>query len=54
VLSELEKAGAKGASVRDIASRIGANYRNIYIWFATTGKKNPKIKKIAPAQYRLG
>jgi hypothetical protein len=54
VLSELEKAGAKGASVRDIAERIGANYRNIYIWFATTGKKNPKIKKIAPAQYRLG
>lgn len=54
VLSELEKAGAKGASVRDIAESIGAKYRNIYIWFATTGKKNARIKKVAPAHYRLG
>ena len=53
VLGELRKAGAKGISVRDLANRIGANYRNIYIWFATTGKKNAAVKKIAPAQYRL-
>src|SRR4051794_23432285 len=53
VLGELRKAGAKGISVRDLANRIGANYRNIYIWFATTGKKNASVKKIAPAQYRL-
>jgi hypothetical protein len=53
VLGELRKAGAKGVSVREIANRIGANYRNIYIWFATTGKKNRAVKKIAPAQYRL-
>lgn len=53
VLGELQKAGSKGVSVRDIASKIGANYRNIYIWFATTGKKNPKVKKLAPAVYRL-
>ncbi|HEV7401450.1 MAG TPA: hypothetical protein VGO11_00930 [Chthoniobacteraceae bacterium] len=53
VLGELKRAGAKGISVRDIATRIGANYRNIYIWFATTGKKNVKIKKVAPAVYRL-
>jgi hypothetical protein len=53
VLSELKKGGSKGVSVRDLASKIGANYRNIYIWFATTGKKNPKIKRIAPATYRL-
>jgi hypothetical protein len=53
VLGELKKAGARGISVRDLASKIGANYRNIYIWFATTGKKNNKIKKVAPAVYRL-
>jgi hypothetical protein len=53
VLGELRKAGAKGVSVRDIANRIGANSRNIYIWFATTGKKNAAVKKVGPAQYRL-
>jgi hypothetical protein len=53
VLAELGKAGSKGISVRELATNIGANYRNIYIWFATTGKKNGKIKKIAPAQYKL-
>jgi hypothetical protein len=53
VLGELKKAGSKGVSVRELAGKIGANYRNIYIWFATTGKKNGKIKKVAPAVYRL-
>lgn len=53
VLGELKKAGSRGVSVRDLANKIGANYRNIYIWFATTGKKNGKIKKVAPAVYRL-
>lgn len=53
VLTQLEKAGAKGISVREIADNIGANYRNINVWFATTGKKNAKVKKVAPAIYRL-
>lgn len=53
VLGELKKAGSKGVSVREIATNIGANYRNIYIWFATTGKKNNKIRKVSPAVYRL-
>lgn len=50
---ELTSAGQKGVNVRDLAAKIGAPYKNIYIWFATTGKKNNKIKKIAPATYRL-
>lgn len=53
VLSELQGAGAKGITVKDLSEKIGAPYKNIYIWFATTGKKNPKVKKVGPAQYRL-
>jgi hypothetical protein len=53
ILSELTDAGAKGITVRDLASKIGAPYKNIYIWFATTGKKNGKVKKVAPATYKL-
>ncbi len=53
ILSELTSAGAKGVNVRDLAAKIGMPYKNIYIWFATTGKKNPKVKKLAPATYKL-
>jgi phosphatidylserine/phosphatidylglycerophosphate/cardiolipin synthase-like enzyme len=54
ILSELESAGSQGINVRELADKLGANYKNIYIWFATTGKKNSSIKKVGPAQYRLG
>ena len=54
ILTELESAGSQGIAVRDLADKLGANYKNIHIWFATTGKKNSAIKKIGRAQYRLG
>jgi hypothetical protein len=53
ILGALENAGSKGIAVKDLADQLGANYRNIYIWFATTGKKNPSVKKVGPAFYRL-
>jgi phosphatidylserine/phosphatidylglycerophosphate/cardiolipin synthase-like enzyme len=53
ILQELGDAGSQGITVRDLAEKLGANYKNIYIWFATTGKKNPSVKKLGPAQYRL-
>ncbi len=52
ILSALKAAGAKGVTVADLAGRMGAQYKNIYIWFATTGKKHP-VKKLAPATYAL-
>jgi hypothetical protein len=52
-MAELENAGSEGITVRDIAEKLGANYKNIYILFATTGKKNSQVKKVGPAQYRL-
>jgi hypothetical protein len=53
ILRQLESAGKEGVTVRAIAQRIGAKKKNIYIWFATTGKKNRAIKKVGPATYRL-
>jgi hypothetical protein len=49
----LEMAGQNGISVQDLASRIGANYRNVHVWFSSTGKKNPLIEKIGRGRYRL-
>lgn len=52
ILATLKAAGSSGITVADIAKKLGANYKNIYIWFATTGKKQP-VKKLAPATYSL-
>jgi hypothetical protein len=53
IVGELKAAGSKGITVTDLAKKLGAPYRNIYIWFATTGKKQAGLKKLAPATYRL-
>jgi hypothetical protein len=52
ILGGLRAAGSKGITVADLAAKLGANYKNIYIWFATTGKKHP-VTKLAPATYKL-
>jgi transposase-like protein len=53
ILDTLSKAGAAGITVKDIAEKVGVPYKNVFIWFATTGKKNPKVKKVAPATFKL-
>ena len=52
ILGALKAAGSKGITVADLSAKLGAKYKNIYIWFATTGKKHP-VKKLAPATYKL-
>lgn len=52
ILENLKAAGSSGVKIGDLAAKMGAKYKNIYIWFATTGKKHG-IKRIAPATYRL-
>jgi hypothetical protein len=53
ILEALSNAGAKGITVKDLAAQVGVPYKNVYIWFATTGKKNAKVKKVAPATFKL-
>ena len=53
IIKVLEKSGDEGVSIKDIAAKTGSQYRNISIWFATTGKKNASIKKVGPALYTL-
>lgn len=53
VTAALTAAGDTGASLKELAERLGINYRNVAVWFATTGKKNPQIVKVGPARYRL-
>jgi hypothetical protein len=53
ILATLSRAGETGITVKDIAEEVGAPYKNVYIWFATTGKKIAMIKKVAPATFTL-
>jgi len=53
ILGALKSAGSEGIAIKDLAAKLNANYKNIYIWFVTTGKKIAGIKKVGPAQYKL-
>lgn len=53
ILGELKNAGASGITIKDLAAKLNANYKNVYIWFVTTGKRIAGIKKVGPAQYKL-
>ena len=53
ILNELKSAGATGITIKDLAAKLNANYKNVYIWFVTTGKRIAGIKKVGPAQYKL-
>jgi len=53
ILAHLGGAGSAGLTIKELAEKAGTNYRNVAVWFATTGKKFSKIKKVRPATYRL-
>ncbi len=53
VQEALKAAGKDGVRVGDLAKTLNVNPRNLFVWFATTGKKFKAIKKISPGHYRL-
>jgi hypothetical protein len=53
IMQELQTAGAKGITVKDLSEKLSVPYKNLYIWFVTTGKKDPNIKKVGQAKYKL-
>lgn len=53
VQEALKSAGKDGIRINDLAKTLDVNPRNLFVWFATTGKKFKAIKKFGPGQYRL-
>lgn len=51
ILEVLKEAGDEGMKVGDVAARLQSKKVNINAWFSGTGKKEPRVKKIAPARY---
>ncbi|MCX6966505.1 MAG: hypothetical protein NTZ46_01775 [Verrucomicrobia bacterium] len=40
-------------SIKAMSEKLNANYKNLYVWFVTTGKKIGGVKKIGPARYQF-
>ncbi len=53
ILKALDSAGDAGVKVVELSKKIGVKGTNLHIWFATTGKKNPAIKKVGKGHYQL-
>ncbi len=53
ILKTLLEAGGSGIAARDIAKKIGSHYRNVHVWFASTGKKTNQVERIARGIYRI-
>lgn len=53
VLGHLREAGSEGVTIKELSDATGAKYKNLYIWFVTTGKRLGGIEKVGPARYRL-
>jgi hypothetical protein len=53
IIATLKAAGPQGVTIKEIAAKLGVGYKNIAVWFATTGRKNTAIRKMAPAKYQI-
>lgn len=53
IIDTLKAAGPKGISVSDLSEKLGVKYKNLYVWFLTTGKRIPGLEKVGAAQYAL-
>jgi len=51
IVGALKTAGKSGATVKDLAVKLGKNYANISVWFHTTGKGIKEIKKVGPGKF---
>ena len=51
IVRTLKAAGKSGATVKDLAAKLGTNYGNISVWFHTTAKGVQEIKKVAPGRF---
>lgn len=53
ILGLLKAAGSKGASIKEIAARLGMKVQNVHVWFSFKGRRLAALQKIGPAQWAL-
>ena len=53
IFAAFKTGGEEGVRVSELSKKFRLPVRNLFVWFATTGKKYKGIKKIAPGRYRF-
>lgn len=53
ILSALKAAGDAGMKVTDLSKKIGVKNANVHVWFSSTGKKLPEIKRVGKGHFKL-
>src|ERR1044071_802724 len=48
IVHNLKPAGKSGATVKDLAAKLGKSYGSVSVWFHTTAKGIKEIKKVEP------
>ena|SRR5438874_4357218 len=51
IVGTLKAAGKSGATVKDLAAKLGKSYGSVSVWFYTTGKGIKGIKKVEPGRF---
>ena len=54
IVQSLKTSGKSGATIKDLAAKLGKSYGNISVWFHTTAKGIKEIKKIEPGRFAWG
>ena len=53
IFAALKAAGEAGLKVPELSKKIGVKSQNVHVWFSSTGKKLPEIKRIGKGQFKL-
>jgi hypothetical protein len=53
IIAELQAAGSKGVSVKDLSTKLGVKNQNLHVWFSTTGKTVKGLKKTGTGTWAL-
>ena len=53
IYAALRAAGEAGMKVPDLSKKIGVKSQNVHVWFSSTGKKLPEIKRIGKGHFKL-
>lgn len=53
ILAALKAAGDAGLKVPDLSKKIGVKNANVHVWFSSTGKKLPEVKKVGKGHFKF-
>ena len=53
IFAALKAAGSAGLKVPDLSKKIGVKNANVHVWFSSTGRNFPEIKKIGKGHFKF-